>query len=236
MTIEQARREAARIAVDISDGKNPADIKRGKKTELTFSDLFMDYMARHSQPKKKTWAEDQAQYRIYLEKPLGKKKLSAIDRKSIAHIHSAITKAGYAPTANRVKALLSSIFGWAISVGLWESNPVIGIKSNKENQRDRFLQSDELPRFFKALAEEPNLTIRDYVLISLLTGARRSNVLAMRWQDISFDRHEWRIEETKNGTPQTVTLSPEAIEILQNRKLSDNAIFVFPGSGKSRNT
>ena len=28
-------------------------------------------------------------------------------------------------------------------------------------------------------------------------------------------------------------MSPEAIEILQNRKLSDNAIFVFPGSGKS---
>ncbi|MBA3756111.1 MAG: tyrosine-type recombinase/integrase [Nitrosomonas sp.] len=233
MTIEQARREAARIAVDISDGKNPAEIKRGKKAELTFSDLFGDYMARHSKPKKKTWFEDQAQFRLYLENPLGKKKLSTIDRKSIAHIHSGITKAGYAPTANRVKALLSSVFGWAISAGLCETNPVIGIKSNKENQRDRFLQSDELPRFFKALAEERNSTIRDYILISLLTGARRSNVLAMRWQDISFDRHEWRIEVTKNGIPQTVALSPEAIEILQNRKLSDNAIFVFPGSGKS---
>ena len=81
LTIEQARREAARIAVEISDGKNPADIKRGQKTELTFSDLFSDYMTRHSKLKKKTWAEDQAQYRLYLEKPLGKKKLSAIDRK-----------------------------------------------------------------------------------------------------------------------------------------------------------
>lgn len=233
MTIEQARREAVRIAADISDGKNPAEVKRGHKAELTFSELFGDYMERHSKPKKKTWFEDQAQFRLYLEKPLGKKKLSTIDRKSIAHIHSSITKAGYAPTANRVKALLSSVFGWAISAGLCESNPVIGIKSNKENQRDRFLQSDELPRFFKALAEEPNSTIRDYILISLLTGARRSNVLAMRWQDINFERAEWRIPMTKNGTPQTVALSPEAIEILHNRKPSDNAIFVFPGSGKA---
>ena len=48
--------------------------------------------------------------------------------------------------------------------------------------------------------------IRDYVLISLLTGARRANVLAMRWQDINFERAEWRIEETKNGTPQTLSL------------------------------
>ncbi|SOD17748.1 tyrosine-type recombinase/integrase [Nitrosomonas ureae] len=233
LTIEQARREAARIAVEISDGKNPADIKRGQKKELTFSELFSDYLERHSRPNKKTWFEDQAQFRLYLEKPLGKKRLSSIDRKSIAHIHSNITKAGYAPTANRVKALLSSIFGWAICEGLCESNPVIGIKSNKENQRDRFLQSDELPRFFKALAEEPNSTIKDYVLISLLTGARRANVLSMRWQDINFERAEWRIEETKNGTPQTVTLSQEATEILLARKTSNQAIFVFPGVGKS---
>lgn len=233
MTIEQARREAARIAVDIADGKNPAEVKRGRKAELTFSELFSDYMERHSKPNKKTWFEDQAQFRLYLEKSLGKKKLSTIDRKSIAHIHSSITKAGYAPTANRVKALLSSVFGWAITVGLCESNPVTGIKSNKENQRDRFLQSDELPRFFEAVAKEENKTIRDYVLISLLAGARKSNVLAMRWQDINFERAEWRIEETKNGTPQTVALSPEAIEILQNRIPSDDAVFVFPGTGRA---
>jgi integrase len=233
MTIEQARRKATEINLDIAEGKNPAEVKRGHKAELIFSELFAEYLERHSKPKKKTWFEDQAQFRLYLEKPLGKKKLSTIDRKSIAHIHSSITKAGYAPTANRVKALLSSVFGWAISAGLCESNPVIGVKSNKENQRDRFLQSDELPRFFKALAEEPNSTIRDYILISLLTGARRSNVLAMRWQDINFERAEWRIPMTKNGTPQTVALSPEAIEILHCRKPSDKATFVFPGSGKS---
>lgn len=233
MSIEQARREAIRIAFDIAEGKNPAEVKRGHKAELTFSDLFSDYMERHSKLKKKTWIEDQAQFRLYLEKPLGKKKLSTIDRNSIAQIHSSITKGGHAPTANRVKALLSSTFGWAITVGLCESNPVAGIKSNKENQRDRFLQSDELPRFFNALADEPNKTIRDYLLVSLLTGARRSNVLSMRWQDISFDRYEWRIQETKNGTPQTVALSPEATEILQKRKEISNSEFVFPGTGKS---
>ncbi len=120
-----------------------------------------------------------------------------------------------------------------ISAGLWELNPAIGIKRNKEKSRDRFIQGDELPRFFEAVAKEENEAIRDYVLISLLTGARRANVLAMRWQDINFERAEWRIEETKNGTPQTVALSPEAVEILLNRKPSDNEVFVFPGSGKA---
>ena len=37
-----------------------------------------------------------------------------------------------------------------------------------------------LPKFFEALGEEPNTTARDYILASLLTGARRTNVLEMR--------------------------------------------------------
>ncbi len=77
--------------------------------------------------------------------------------------------------------LLSSVFGRSISVSLCdEHNPATGIKRNREKSRDRFLQGDELSRFFQALSEEPNETIRDYVLLSLLTGARRSNVLSMK--------------------------------------------------------
>lgn len=232
MTIEQARRKALEVLHDIADGKNPAELKRGQKAEITFSDLFAEYLERHSKPSKKTWDEDLSKYRTYLVKPLGTKKLSVIDRRDIANIHSAITKAGHGTTANRVLALLSSVFSWSISVGLCEHNPATGIKRNREKSRDRFLQGDELPRFFQALSEEPNETIRDYVLLSLLTGARRSNVLSIKWADINFDRAEWRIEETKNGTPQTVALSPEAIEILANRKPPEPTVFVFPGIGK----
>ena len=233
MTIEQARRKTMEILHDIAEGKNPAEIKRGKKAELTFGDLFNEYLERHSKPTKRTWREDESKYKTYLERPLGNKKLSVIDRRDIALIHSGITKAGHDITANRVLALTSSIFGWAKSAGLWEENPAIGIKRNKEKSRDRFIQGDELPRFFEAVAKEENEAIRDYILVSLLTGARRSNVLAMRWKDISFNRQEWRIEETKNGTPQTVALSPEAVEILLSRKSSDNGVFVFPGKGKA---
>lgn len=233
LTIEQARRKAAEINSDVANGVNPGEVKRGRKAELTFTDLFSQYLDRHSKPNKKTWAEDESKFKTYLEKPLGNKKLSAINRASIAVIHSSITKAGHAITANRVKALVSSIFGWAISAGLWESNPATGIKLNKENSRDRFIQGDELPRFFQALADEQNETMRDYFLLSLLTGARRSNVLAMRWADVNLGRAEWRIKETKNGTPQTVTLSPEAMEVLRARKAAEDTKFVFPGTGKA---
>jgi integrase len=127
--------------------------------------------------------------------------------------------------------MASSLFGYATELKLYKgANPAHGIKKFPETKRDRFLQSDELPAFFKALAEEPNDTLRDYFLLSLLTGARRSNVQEMEWQQINFNRAEWRIPTTKNGEPQTVTLSAEALEILRNRQ-DCNPIWVFPGTG-----
>ncbi|SFH38334.1 Site-specific recombinase XerD [Nitrosospira sp. Nsp14] len=233
LTIEQARRKAAEINADIANSVNPAEVKRGRKAELTFSELFGEYLERHSKPNKKTWAQDESQFHSYLRATLGPKKISAINRSSVASIHSSITKAGQATTANRVKALVSSIFGWAISAGLWHTNPATGIKHNKEQSRDRFIQGDELPRFFRALADEQNSSMRDFFLLSLLTGARRANVLAMRWEDISLDRAEWRLRTTKNGTPQTVTLSPQAIQILRDRLPLEPTVFVFPGRGKT---
>ena len=234
MTIDQARRKAMEINLAISEGHNPAGVRRDARVEMTFGDLFGDYIERHSKLHKKTWAEDEEKFRNHISSAIGNKKLSAIDKNDISMIHAAISKKGNPATANRVLALISSVFGWAISIGIWHHvNPASGIKRNREKSRDRFIQGDELPRFFAALADETNETIRDYVLISLLTGARRSNVLSMRWKDINFDRAEWRIEETKNGTPQTVALSPESVEILLNRKPAMAAVFVFPGSGKS---
>ncbi|HNP51888.1 MAG TPA: tyrosine-type recombinase/integrase [Nitrosomonas nitrosa] len=232
MTIDQARRKTMEINLAIAEGKSPAEAKRKLKSEFLFGDLFAEYLERHSKLKKKTWADDLDNYKNHVEKQLSKKKLSDVNRATVSLLHSNITTKSGPIAANRILALISSVFGWAISAGLWENNPAIGIKRNKEKSRDRFIQSDELPRFFQALSEEPNGTVRDYILISLLTGARRSNVCSMKWRDINFKRAEWRIEATKNDTPQTVTLSPEVIEVLQNRK-TDDSEFVFPGIGKS---
>jgi integrase len=96
-----------------------------------------------------------------------------------------------------------------------------------------FLQADELPRFFQSLAEEPSIAMRDFILLALLTGARRANLCAMRWAEINLADSVWRIPDTKNGTPQNVTLCPEAVEILKARQEATAGGFVFPGTGAS---
>lgn len=234
MTIEQARRKAAEINATIAGGANPAETKRELKAEPTFGDLFKDYLERHAKPRKRTWAEDEAQYRQYLEAPFGNKKISAIDRKMISSWHSSLPSRGISGArANRVKALVSAVFGRAIEWGHIDHNPAQGVRNFPTQSRDRFLQSDELPRFFQAVGQEPNSTIRDYVLLSLLTGARRGNVVSMRWKDINMTEGVWRIPMTKNGTPQNVPLSPDALAILAERQAQAEAgaEFVFPGTG-----
>lgn len=234
MTVEQARTAAAQVNATIAAGGNPAEVKRAVKGEPTFADLFNAYLERHSKPHKRTWREDEAKYRDYLAKPLGGRKVSHITRQQVGAIHDRITGDRHAIMANRVVALVSSVFGWGISKSLCEANPAKGIKRNSETSRDRFLQADELPRFFKALAEESNEAMRGYFLLSLLTGARRSNVLAMRWADVNLERAEWRIVRTKNNEPATVTLSPEALQILRQRKPdeTEHETYVFPGPGR----
>jgi integrase len=76
---------------------------------------------------------------------------------------------------------------------------------------------------------------RDFFLLALYTGARTSNLIAMRWQDIDITEAVWVIPKTKNGDLQRVALSPEAIEILKQRKAHKvvNAVWVFPSHGKT---
>lgn len=236
MTVKAARDEAAKANAMIAARQNPAEVRRAVKGELTFRGLFDAYLDLHAKSKKRTWREDEANYRRYLAGPLGGRKVSQITRAHLTAIHDRITRDGHLFMANRVLALASKTFSWGIAKSRCEENPARGIERNNEKPfaRDRFLKADELPRFFAALADEPNKTMRDYFLLSLLTGARRSNVLAMRWQDLNLDSGEWRIERTKNEDPATVALTAEAITILRERKPDDDdeGTWVFPGPGK----
>lgn len=121
--------------------------------------------------------------------------LSQITWADSAQLHSKISR--HSPvTANRVLALVSSIFGRAIERGLWDGiNPASHIKHNPERDRHRFLPADELPRYFQVLADEPNATIREFFLVSVLTGARRSNALGEcgpQSRGVAYSRNEER--------------------------------------------
>ncbi len=234
LSIEQARAKTMEINALIVKGENPNNPRRAARAEMTLNDLFREYMERHAKPHKKSWKIDESRFKFHLAR-FGKIKLSKFTIATVQKLHVRIGKKNGEYEANRVISLLCTMFNMAIKFQFWEkdkANPASGIKKFKERPRDRFLQSEELPKFFAALAQEPNEMIRDYILLEILTGARRSNVLAMQWGEISWERREWRIPVTKNDEPQVVTLSEEAMTVLERRRQAANSSYVFPSNGR----
>ncbi|TCP38768.1 tyrosine-type recombinase/integrase [Rhodovulum marinum] len=232
ISIENARKLAQKAKGEIASGKNPQKERRAIRDEMTFGALFEEYLEKYSKVHKRSWKYDEREVTKFLSHWF-KRKISKITKSDVERLHARVGKENGIYQANRLLERVRSIFNKAIDWGWDGTNPAAGIKKFKEQSRDRFLQPDELPRFFEALANEPNEAARDFFLISLLTGARKSNTLAMRWQDINFSTATWRIGQTKNGDAQIVHLPAQALEILKERKLASDSPWVFPGSGAS---
>jgi integrase len=252
MTVEQARKAGERTLGEFAQGINPAAKKREERKKQTLGEAYEQYRTLHVDPRGiKSADEIRAMWERFLG-PLpdaparkhgrkrekhragvdwSKRKLEAISNAEVRALHAAIGRT-HRTMANRVMELLSSIYNRAIEWGYPGQNPAEGIEPFKEAKRDRFIQADELPRFFKALGNDTSEDFKHFVLLSLLTGARRTNVLAMRWPDIDLQAATWRIPQTKNDEPQVVALVPEAVEILHARKPQPSGN-VFPAASKT---
>lgn len=226
-TIEQARKLASQKKGEIASGINPKDKITAIKKEVTFGFMFEEFMERYSKKHKRSWIYDDREVKRFLPHWFNRK-ASSISKQEVQVLHEKMHEENGLYQANRILERIRAIYNKHIEWGWNGSNPTIGIKKFKEQSRDRFIQPDELPKFFEALNEELNTTARDYIWISLLTGARKSNVLAMRWDEIHFTRKEWRIPETKNGEPVTLPLAEPVIKILSAR--AKESEFVFPST------
>jgi integrase len=232
LTVENARKLAASAKGEIAMGENPQKAKRSIRDEMTFGALFGEYLEKHSKVHKRSWAYDEREVNKFL-KHWFNRKISSIEKAEVERLHAKVGKDSGLYQANRLLERIRSIFNKAADWGWDGANPATGIKKYREKSRNRFLQPEELPRFFEALAHEPNEAARDFFMISLLAGARKSNTLAMRWEEINFHAATWRIPQTKNDDPQVVHLSPQAMVILTERKLHSLGPWVFPGAGAS---
>lgn len=233
LSIEQARAKAAEFHSMLATGKNLAEARRLELQELTLGELFDAYMERHAKKTKKSWANMAAEFERSFSH-WKTRKLSMISNREVDKLHAQIGEARGKYAANRSLELLRAIYNkgkfWKIFSG---DNPAEGISPFPEESRSRILQADEFEKFFVALQRFPDLDFKDFVTISLLTGARKSNVLSMSWKDINLPGATWTIpgELSKNGHEHVIPLTAAEIEILSRRYQSRLNEFVFPGKG-----
>ena len=229
VSIENARYKAMELLTQIVNGINPKEVnkevkraeEKQEREELRLDELFDIYIKKHAKVYKKTWEKDIEGYNRHIKKKLGRRRVSEIRKDELVEVQQYIRENSGLYASNRTMAVIKTVFSKAIEWGIIKDlnkNPTMGIKKFKEKSRDRFLEADELPRFFEALREEENTDVRDYIIVPLMTGARRGNVLSMKWEEINIGSRKWKIPETKNGEALTIPLSEEAVEILKVRK------------------
>ncbi len=229
LTIEQARNQAQVILARIAQGENPADKIRRIRTIMNIEELFQLFEQKHGRYKK-SWSNDKNLYENYLS-PWAMKRISDIRKSDVKDLHNEIGKANDHPyQANRVRALLHTLYEFAIERGYDGINPCRGVKKHPEHKRDRFVQKDEMPRLFSAIDNDPHPIISDFIQIALFTGARSGNIQSMRWEEIDWSRETWTIPETKSGQSYTVPLVRNAIEVLRERQKTVDGTWVFPST------
>jgi integrase len=88
-----------------------------------------------------------------------------------------------------------------------------------------------LELWYTALQQTQNDTLRDYLLVILLTGLRRQEAATLKWTDVDLTAKTFTIDKTKNSEKHTLPLSDFLYNLLIVRKEKTGNDYVFPGAG-----
>lgn len=236
MTLSQARDSARNALALVRDGKDPLEEKRKAVHGETLGDLIETYIEAYARPRKKTWKADQQRLARHIPAAWKSRDVRAIAQWEVAKLHQTIGE-DKPYEANRLLEIIRRMYRLApglIAVERSLPNPVDGVEKFKERTRARWLTPEELPRLARAIDRESNVFIRAAVWLLLLTGARKSELLAAKWADVDWPRAQLRLPDTKAGQEQTVTLSAAAIAILQAIPKLDDNLYILPGMKRGR--
>lgn len=128
-------------------------------------------------------------------------------------------------TTNRYLASLSKLFTVAMKEWrLVDRNPVRDISKRKESRgRVRFLTDDEREALLVACASSGWKPLQALVMLAISTGARRGELINLKWADVDLKAARATVHETKNGDPRVLPLVGKALEGLRELKLQNSA-------------
>lgn len=231
LSVKKAREEAIKIRGMVMSGVNPQKTRKDLRAEDTTELMFQKFMTeKKTQISGTTFKEYKRMWNKDLKPVFGNKKLSQISADSIKKFHK---KFDYKPYyANRCINFLQGMFNYFIKEGTYKGdNPTKGIKLNKEEPRVRYMESQEIERFYNAMNEIDESVSRNAILMLLYTGVRKSNVLCMKWNEVDLDSKIWLIPRTKTGKNLTIALADSAVDLLKNIKSNNpDEKYVFPST------
>jgi integrase len=137
-------------------------------------------------------------------------------------------------TVNRYLGALSHAFSVAVREWGWlDDSPMRKVSKPKEPKgRVRFLSDEERKRLLTACQASRNPHLYIVVMLALSCGARKTELVSLRWPDVDLKRGTLTFHETKNGARRTVPLTGQALALMQQharvRRL--DTLLVFPNA------
>lgn len=232
-----AKNWGQQIEAAIREGRHFKTSKAKKHTLADAIDRYHKEVLVH----KKSNTFNQAHYLKYWRQELGAYTMFDVTSSLIVEKRNALVgqKNRYgreigATTANRYTQALGHVFTIAMNEWEWvETNPVRKVSKYKESRgRVRFLDDDERQRLLQACRESDNPHLYKIVVLALSTGARKMEVIGLKWKDIDLERKLIVLHETKNGERRVLPLQGYALSLMQEhaKVKTLGCEYVFPSS------
>jgi integrase len=253
LTLAAARAKADELRGQIVAGKNPSAHKR-EASSRAFGALADRYLAEHARRFKRSADADERALNVHVLPKWRDRDFTTIARADVIKLVEGIITAGKPVMANRVQALVSSIFSFAVDSDLVQTNPCSRLrKRGQETAKTRVLSDDEIRLFWdRAVLPPVSPSVGLALRLALVTGARVGEIAGMTRAELELEQGEpvaWTIPETrsKNGRAHFLPLSSiasslivEALELAdadeQRRAAREGRdprgiLFVFPSRG-----
>jgi integrase len=245
-TVDEARKKAREILVEVGKGGDPAGEKYSDRKAATVAelcDLYLEaasagrLLIRGKAKKASTLATDKGRVEQHIKRILGHLKVAAVTRRDIERFQDSVSEGGSsarAPggkgTASRTVALLGAIFQFAVKRDMRADNPVRGVERHADGRRERRVTEDEYARLGDALRTMPEnvwpIALAAAHLLAV-SGWRRGEMLALKWSEVDLVARTARLGDTKTGAS-VRPLSHAACDVL--RDLPRMGELVFPAS------
>lgn len=218
---------------------NPA---RGGDRSITLDGFMSEEYFPYIKGRKRSHGRDEQLYRLRIKAKFGHLPLAGVTRRAVEAFGDALVQEGLShASANQHMQLLRRVCNLAVTWEMLERNVLKGIKLfHLDNQRDTFLKDEEVDRLVEVLKTHENRRVSLIVLFLLSTGARLSEGLCAKWEQVDVEKGVWKIPATNSKSKKVkhLPLNTSALWVINQLESAGKSPYLFPSpaSGKPYTT
>jgi integrase len=230
ITLAEARKRAADVWLEVTQGREVTQPKRGGDTVEHWAAVFIE---RHAMKKREsTLRQVRHVFEDIVCPAWGSLPVGDIRRRDIIELLGGLAENKPA-MANRTQAWLAVFFNWLAEREVIDASPAIKIKRRAvEHARERVLSDAELRSLFWRACEKIDETAAGAIRTMVLLGQRRNEIAGMRRSEIKGD--EWTIPAArmKGKRAHTIPLPKQVLAIVERMPRIGDGDLVFTATGQ----